>query len=526
MLKYLIMDYLKLLIADDEENIRNGLKNILDWESLGIRFCGAAANGKEAFNQILDIQPDIVIMDIKMPGLSGIEVIEKVSQHCTEQTFRMPSFIVLSGFPDFEYAQKTMNAGAKAYLLKPVDEELLEKKVIEISAEIKKYKEQREGILQSKDFQEQSFVTKIIAGQNFSEDSLPDTKFFTDCEKSNYMCLCVMNSKIPENLKNDFYTGLEKSFSFFTKVIIKNNDDTLVFLKTSNDTAVMNCVSRICGGENYPSFMTSGGLFCGIKGIFSSYCEAKELLRYLFFFSEMPIINKNDVENYKKTNVCTQKISISEFVKNLLFCIETYDKNQMARNLEMLKIQYSDFSMSEGEIKKAVISILSDLRNSIVEKYPEREINNSHTLDFVPELLEASTYSYLIDFASSVAQDFLESFNFNMADSMIVKVISYVKSNYSKDLKLENLGELFNCNSAYLGKKFTKHTGVQFNTFLDNLRVEAAKEKLLNTDLKIYQISKLVGYNNTDYFFMKFKKNTGLTPKEFKLQAGKNIDEE
>ena len=75
---------------------------------------------------------------------------------------------------------------------------------------------------------------------------------------------------------------------------------------------------------------------------------------------------------------------------------------------------------------------------------------------------------------------------------------------------------MFNCNSAYLGKKVKKYTGLQFNTYLDNLRIEEAKNKIKNTDLKIYQISKLVGYANTDYFFMKFKKNTGYTPKEYK----------
>ena len=100
--------------------------------------------------------------------------------------------------------------------------------------------------------------------------------------------------------------------------------------------------------------------------------------------------------------------------------------------------------------------------------------------------------------------DFIENFNFNTADSVIVKVIAYVKANYTQDLKLEVLGQMFNCNSAYLGKRFKKYTGQQFNTYLDNLRIEDAKDKLLNTDLKIYQISKLVGYAKTDYFFMKF----------------------
>ena len=118
----------------------------------------------------------------------------------------------------------------------------------------------------------------------------------------------------------------------------------------------------------------------------------------------------------------------------------------------------------------------------------------------------------------------LENFNTNTATSTITKVIAYIKTNYADDLKLETLGQMFYCNSAYLGKKFKEHTGVQFNTFLDQIRIEEAKKRLTETDLKVYQISKLVGYANTDYFFMKFKKYTGLTPKEFKAglkEAGK-----
>ncbi|MBQ5492097.1 MAG: helix-turn-helix transcriptional regulator, partial [Treponema sp.] len=102
------------------------------------------------------------------------------------------------------------------------------------------------------------------------------------------------------------------------------------------------------------------------------------------------------------------------------------------------------------------------------------------------------------------------------ASSTILKVIQYVKTNYNRELKLELLGDLFNCNSAYLGKKFKEYTGVPFNTYLDIIRIEQAKNMLETTSLKIYEISKLVGYSNTDYFYLKFKKHTNMTPKEFK----------
>ena len=101
----------------------------------------------------------------------------------------------------------------------------------------------------------------------------------------------------------------------------------------------------------------------------------------------------------------------------------------------------------------------------------------------------------------------------------ILKVMQYVRNNYARDLKLEFLGETFNCNSAYLGKRFREQTGETFNAYLDRIRIDAAKELLRTTDLKVYQVSKLVGYANIDYFFSKFRRHVGMTPRAFKTGA-------
>lgn len=521
------MDFLKLVIADDEENIRNGLKNILDWESLGIKFCGAAANGKEAYQQIIDIQPDIVILDIKMPGLTGIQVIEKLSEYCNQKTFKMPAIIVLSGFPDFEYAQNAMNAGAKAYLLKPVDEDLLEKKVIEISEEINTYKNEKLGVLQSQDFIEQSYLIDLITDNPvFDKTLLPGTKFFEDVENSSFVCFYLSSARIPSTLKANISENLNTCFSFFTKVLVNYNNDIILFLKTTNETALNNSAARLYSEKSFSSFIAKSNMEKGLEGLKKAYEQACENSKYLFFFSDVLLVDEKAIENFKESQKQENELSEADFVQKLLFCIETYDKKKLDQYIDLMSKTFINLSLKETQIKKDVISILVNLRNCIIEKYPERDFKDNKNLDFVPELLESNSYRELLAHFSKITEDFLESFNFNTSDSMIVKVIAYIKSNFNQDLKLENLGELFNCNSAYLGKKFKRYTGIQFNTFLDNLRVEAAKEKILNTDLKIYQISKLVGYNNTDYFFMKFKKNTGLTPKEFKLKSGKNVDDE
>ena len=96
------------------------------------------------------------------------------------------------------------------------------------------------------------------------------------------------------------------------------------------------------------------------------------------------------------------------------------------------------------------------------------------------------------------------------------KMIQFINNNYKDDLKLETLGRVFNYNSSYLGKTFKTYTGEKFTSYLDKVRIEKAKEFLANSDLKVYEVSREVGFNNIDYFSSKFRKYVGVSPKEFK----------
>ena len=117
---------MKLFIADDEIDVREGLRFILDWSELGFFICGEGKNGYDTLDQILKLQPDVVLMDIRMPKLSGLEVVRLAS----EQGFH-GKFIILSGYSDFSYAQEAIRYGVTNYLTKPIDEVELEKAIIQ-----------------------------------------------------------------------------------------------------------------------------------------------------------------------------------------------------------------------------------------------------------------------------------------------------------------------------------------------------------------------------------------------------------
>ena len=153
------------------------------------------------------------------------------------------------------------------------------------------------------------------------------------------------------------------------------------------------------------------------------------------------------------------------------------------------------------------MAFIVELQNAVHTKHPEKELDTVPAIDLVNLIYTQNYFDEMFCIVEDFTTGLAESFTSNTSNSTILKVIQYVKTNYHTDLKLEMLGNLFNCNSAYLGKKFREYTGVPFNTYLDIIRIEQAKNMLLTTNLKIYEISKLVGYSNTDYFYLKFKKH-------------------
>ncbi len=515
------MDLLKIFIADDEESIRNGLKVILDWNECGCKICGEANNGKDAIQSIIDIQPDIILLDIKMPGFTGLEVMKEVTKYYEKNKLTLPSFIILSGFADFEYAKEALNLGAKSYILKPVDEDELQDSVKKIVEEINKQKTILKSSKNIQDYKLHEILLKIFNNEIIDESEVDTIDFFKheNDNDNKYICTIFVKDNYNSNVE-DLLTMIKKNFSFFKFEYLNIKNNLVLCVRTSNVETVNKCLERIAKSNNR-TFICKGENLIGVKGLQESYFNALAYTKKLFYFSTIPFVEEscfNSAEIVEK--------DITKTIDTIIFCIETYDKNKLEDELKILENQLFDINLNESETKKKIISFLLDLKNKLVLKYPERDFSDEKLQNIVSEILEKETFYDTFCYLKVVTNNLLENFNFNTSESVIIKVISYVKNNFTLDLKLETLGEMFNCNSAYLGKKFKKYTGIQFNNYVDNLRIELAKEKLMNSNLKIFQISKLSGYTNTDYFFMKFKKNTGMTPREYKKLYNKGFSDE
>ena len=168
------------------------------------------------------------------------------------------------------------------------------------------------------------------------------------------------------------------------------------------------------------------------------------------------------------------------------------------------------------EEKKILIDLYLNIKesmNKLSDSYSIPFIANSEAVNFI----NRSYYLYeILQFLSEQFDMIMTSIGYSSRDSIIDDVIFYIQHNYSKNITLENIAPLFGYNSSYLGKIFSRKVGVNFNTYLDTIRIEHSKEILISSKTQVYKVAEMVGYRNVDYFHIKFKKHTGQSPAEYR----------
>lgn len=518
----------RVLIVDDEEIVRNGLRNIIDWKKNGFTICGEAGNGEEALEKIQSLKPALVLLDINMPGMSGIDMLAEV-HNTPEKYTSKPSFLILSGYSDFDYAQKAINYGAKGYIVKPVDEDILQEKVLSIAKDIQReteaetlrYTAQQEELV--KKFSQMLLFGAVEDG--FEDNEKDDSKYqiaLVSPELSG--CVGQMGA---------IKTMVDESFSFTNHLSFFMDPTYVIVFKNEGEEAISRYLGRFCAHlqkSRWGALAALGTRGVGLEGALESYRAARILYKQLFFFyTEKQYITQDDLNADEDSQPRLGKRPVDFNTQEFLNCIpdlvqyiEIYDIQKINTLMEAQRTWLHRSVLSVDEIKKLCMAFIVETQNALQAKHPEKQFDTVPALDLVNLIYTQNYFDEMIKIVTDFTAGLAESFTSNTANSTILKVIQYVKANYNTDLKLEMLGDLFNCNSAYLGKKFREYTGVPFNTYLDIIRIEAAKNMLVQSELKIYEISKLVGYSNTDYFYLKFKRHTNMTPKEFKSVQEQN----
>ncbi|MDR3593717.1 response regulator [Clostridium sp.] len=503
---------LKVLIIDDEPNVRLGLMKIIPWEENGFKVCGEGKDAEDGYDKIVKLKPDIVLIDIKLPGKLGTDVIREAR----EAGFR-GKFIIISGYSNFEYAKTGIKYGVKSYILKPVDEDELMDILLDLKKEIEDEKkwEMKKTLVNYANLQEMILDEKY----NFDNELEP-----TYHEYNKFQIALVTsqgNKKI--DLLN-FEELVKKQFENHKDVdVIKLEDLILILFKGFKIERVYKTLDAIKFKldkeiENQ-IFITLGVSVDKINEIRDSYSSAKKLMEKKFVFLEKGIISDDNIE----LNFNNERMDFNEMVSKIYSYVEV-------NNLEKLEIEFRNIEASiikeaylEDEIKAYSTRIFIELKEKLINDYGSSQINIINNEEIIKNIYNKISLQSTIDYLIKNFTNISNQMGINSSENIIKRVTGYINRNYYKDIKLESLAEIFNYNSAYLGKLFKSIEGESFNTYLDKIRIEKAKSLLIDDKLKVYQVCEKIGYKNIDYFHSKFKKYVGKSPLSYKKQFDKEI---
>ena len=507
---------MKLYIADDEVDVREGLKYLVDWDELGFTFCGEGRNGEEALEQILRLRPDLVLLDIRMPRLSGLEVVKK-----SKEAGFSGKFIILSGYSDFAYAQEAMRYGVEYYLTKPIDELELEKAATEIKNTILSQQKVQNTLAQYREKAKNTILSDILLDKaNYPYLDLTDLNL----SSSAFQVIIYANYN-----QESFHAAWD--FASILRLANKNQN-SLEYIKLDNQNIILlktpfalkrfqellkgHLTHSQKGSPLDTLFLTYGRCVYSVQEIHYSYEDALALSRRRFFCkAEQHVLGYEDLPDWQEAHPgFSQENSLySQLFSNY---IQTGNRTLLSQALENLRedLYYSTETVSS--IKRYLEDILIQVKASLTHTYGNTEIpfpSNTSIIDTIEE----QYYLYeIIDFFQLQFGMCINALGTEGTESVIDGVISYIRHNYRENLRLESIAPLFGYNSSYLGKIFTKISGQSFNSYVDQVRIEASKEMLRDSRYKVYEIAELAGYKNVDYFHKKFKKYVNMSPAEYR----------
>lgn len=508
----------KVILVDDERIILDGIASIINWEKLETTLVGKAANGMEAYQLITDLQPHIVICDIKMPGMNGIELVSKISGE-----FPSIHFILLSGFSEFHYAKKAMEYGVKHYLLKPCNEnqimEAIEHTIREIRITEKKeshLKELKKKMDAVQPFVKKQLLTELITSKKSEKKTLSyyERLFHTKLEdKQIFIVLFHLEGDFSyehlfmlENIGNDIFEAA---------IFSSNIGEYILFLldQRNSHESLQEEMEQI--RENfyavYEMDMTIAVSRVGsITQTKKLYQEALECLSYRFYLEEGSIITKEDFQEDQETD----SFDFDELQMFLQIKSGNWDKveKEMDEVFHQLAAKRDPIHLTRAYVIQLFLAIIQTCYGKHLSKY----------MGEIPYLLEAKTIQEMKEFLLRQTKDITFSYYDKHKSSqsyLMEKIKEIVDQELSNPaLSVKWVAKQVYMNADYLGKLFKQEMGEKFSSYVTRIRVNRAMKEIKSTDdVKIFALAEMIGFgDNPQYFSQVFKKHTGYTPSEYK----------
>lgn len=541
------MNEIKVFLVEDEMVIRRGIKNSIDWEKEGYIFCGEASDGELAYPMIIKEKPDILITDIRMPFMDGLELCKLVKKE-------LPNIkiLILSGYDEFDYAKEAIRLGVTEYLLKPISSGKLLEALNGVSESIRREKEDKdlvrkymEEMRENTEHEKQKFFEQMIAGNLSMADALETgEKYEMNLSARMYNLLLFRFTLGKENRKSGELLGeaeyaieklterLEYVFEFQRGV-----EGWAFLLMADNEEQMSERVKELSKDleeimKNYSTIAYFGGIgqpVARLRELEESFREAERALAARFTMELNRIISVEDIRMAQNVDTLDD-IEITSFgeIEKTRTMLEKFLNNGAEDEIDEFVDVYIN-ELSEENLKSVLMRqyIIMDayiVMMSFCEKIEgiegemqaqSEELKNS--MKTIQTLEEIKNYIRMLLKKIIGVRDTISGRRYS--DIIEIAKDQIRKTYMSDEISLNTIAAEVGMSPSYFSSIFSKEMGKTFVEYLTEIRMDRAKELLMCSSMKTSEIGYEVGYKDPHYFSYIFKKTQNCTPKEFRARG-------
>ncbi|WP_020616772.1 response regulator transcription factor [Paenibacillus daejeonensis] len=510
----------KVVLVDDEIYARQGLKQFTDWRKHGFDIVAEAANGEEALHIIEQTSPDLVVTDIRMPELDGLQLIQAVK----EQTAAKPIFVIVSGYNDFRYAQQAVRFGVEDFILKPIDEDEMEQLLAKLNAVLTKQSEENaeRSRVQAQFYFEQLLNGRMPPGVATEAEEIlqlhGSQMRYVEIEFNNCDMLTGVtchSAEVQDLICRQYGAGdiyVHKRRSGLYALVMSFSEEELI--KSGWQSRLVNFYHRLRETFGDHVYVYAGGRVSGASELHDSYRNTAQMRAYKYAVPEQqPFLFE-----------AMQSVSLQySDLEDRLFrkWLEAMEEQELVTATELLDcifVSFRDQHYAESAVNRAVSRMLYGVAGIVEAMQGDvREVPSFHAMNEwaqSPVTLDGLKV-IVVQFMGESIRLIGELRRVN-GKGNIQKIRQYIETHYNESISLKTIAAQFYMNPVYLGQLFKKTQGMYFNDFLLLTRMREAKRLLRQTELRVYEIADQVGFSNADYFVTQFEKVVHKTPSEYR----------
>lgn len=523
---------MKILIVDDEPLVQAGIKSMIDWAANDCTIVGTASNGEIAYRMIDECEPDLVITDIKMPVMSGLELVQK----CSKDERDLPLFILLTSYEELDFYKEALKYHVLEYLIK------LELTPDSLLAAINHAKKKlpagkpasSAALFDSIDIMRERFLAKLIMNMLDGNDDIQELikyyhlDFSADGYMASHFRIKSTKKPLPLSTQTTLYTSSLQMVSQLIDKYLKcdivsldiRNFCLIFHINGSVDEAreqISNALSNVSDMLfNYYSVRLIGGIGSYVdtpEQLSDSYLDAKRVAPSAESDSSFVFYQNNECQHLNK-NI----FNIALFKDDLQKAFTEYDST----TLQKIVTSVSEIFAESPSHYLQALDIASTILYMAISFLHNGEKIVSDIFADSPSgyrsLYESSSTYDVLDWLNHLCAglcEYYDTHNGDFKSSVVTNVKKYIRDNITKRLSLNDVAKEFNISPSYLSVLFSKYNETCFSDYINQCKIEEAKKMLADSELKIYEIADELGFESTSYFSRVFKKVAGMSPRDY-----------